>query len=117
MVEHGALDDLLQRPHMQAVAQRLLGLGPLAALTLDVIELEVELVAHLIGGDRRASDPAIDRDVRAADMGDFGAASATAQHVADAPQTEADDQHAEHHGQDDIFGVFAELVHGAGRVG
>ena len=35
VVEHGALDDLLQRPHMQAVAQRLLGLGPLAGLALD----------------------------------------------------------------------------------
>ena len=74
MVEHGALHDLLERPHMQAVAQRLLGLGPLAGLALDAVELEVELVAHLVGGDRRAADPAIERDVRAADMGDFAAA-------------------------------------------
>ena len=116
IVEHGALDDLLQGAHMQAVAQRLLGLRPLAGLALDVLELAVELVAHLVDGDRGAADPAIDRDVRAADMGDFGAASAHPQHVADAPQAEADDQHAEEHGQDDIFGVFAELIHGAGRV-
>ena len=51
-----------------------------------------------------------------ADMGHLGTAAIGAQHVADAPQTEADDQHAEHHGQDDIFGVFAELIHGAGGV-
>jgi hypothetical protein len=36
--------------------------------------------------------------------------------VADAPQTEADDQHAEEDAQHDVFGVFAELIHGAGWV-
>ena len=59
------------------------------------VELAVELVAHLVDGDRGAADPAIDRDVRAADMGDLGAAAAGPQHVADAPEAEADDQHAE----------------------
>ena len=112
VVEHGALDDFLERAHMQAVAQRLLGLRPLAGLALDALELAVELVLHLVDRDRRAADPAIERDLRAADMGDFGAAAAHAQHVADTPEGEADDQHAEQDEQDDEAGVFAELIHG-----
>ena len=80
---------------MQAEAQRLLRLRPLAGLALDALELAVELVAHLVERDRGAADPAIDRDVRAADMGDLGGAAARPQHVADAPEGEADDQHAE----------------------
>ena len=80
---------------MQAVAQGLLRLGPLAGLALDLLELAVEAVAHLVDRDRGAADPAVERDVRAADMSDFGAAAAQLQHVADAPQSEADDQHAE----------------------
>ena len=101
---------------MQAEAQRLLGFRPLAGLALDAVELEVELVAHLVDGDRGAADPAIDRNVRAADMGDFRRAAAGPQHVADAPQAEADDQHAEEDAEHDVFGVFAELIHGAGGV-
>jgi hypothetical protein len=41
---------------VQAVAQRLLGLRPLAGLALDLLELAVEAVAHLVDRDRRAAD-------------------------------------------------------------
>src|SRR4029450_3931402 len=93
VVEPGALDDLFERTHMQAVAQRLLGLRPLAGLTLDTLELAVELIFPLVDRHRRAADPAIDRDLRAADMGDLGGAAAHAQHGADDPEREAEDQY------------------------
>ena len=113
VVDHRALQDVLEGAHMQAVAQRLLGFRPLAGLALDPVELAVELVAHLVDRDRGAAHPAIDRDVGAADMRDFGAAAADAQHVADAPQAEADDQHAQQDGADDVAGDLAESVHGS----
>ena len=61
---------------MQAKAQRLFLLGPLPGLALDVVELTVELVAHLGDRDRGAADPAVEGEVRAADMRHFVAAAA-----------------------------------------
>src|SRR5258708_3234351 len=51
-------------------------------------------------------------------MGHFAAAPAQPQHVADAPQAKADDQHAEHHEKDGGAGVFAETAHwdGTGKI-
>ncbi len=116
VVEHGALDDFFQGADVQAVAQRLFLLGPLAGLALDRLELAIELLADLGGRDRRAADPAIERNLGAADMRHFGAAPDRLQHVADAPQAEADDQHAEENGKNDEAGVLAELIHGPDRV-
>ena len=50
--------------------------------------------------------------IQAADVGHFGTVVAHAQHVADAPQGEADDQHAEQHGKNDVLSDFAEFFHG-----
>jgi len=50
------------------------------------------------------------RNLRAADVRDLGGAAAHAQHVADAPEGEADDQHAEQDEQDDETGVLAEHI-------
>ena len=74
VVDHRPLHHVLERADVQAVAQGLLRLGPLAGLALDLLELPVEAVAHLLDGDRGAAEPAVERDVRAADMRDFGVA-------------------------------------------
>ena len=118
VVDHRALHHVFERADMQAIAQGLLGLRPLAGLALDLLELEIEAVAHLLDRNRGAAQPAIERDMGAADMGHLAAAPAHPQHVADAPQPEADDQHTEHQEQDDEAGVFAELVHcdGTGKI-
>ena len=112
IIEHGTLNDLFEGANMQAVAHGLLGLRTLAGLALDALELTIELLAHLAERHRRTANPAVQRDARATDMGHLGAAAAHAQHVADAPQAEADDQHAEEDGEDDVFGVLAEIIHG-----
>ena len=97
---------------MQTVAQRLFLLRALAGLALDCLELAVELLAHLGRIDRRAAEPAVEGNLGAADMRHLGTASDHLQHVAHAPQAEADDQHAEEDEQNDVTGVLAELIHG-----
>ena len=117
VVDHRALHHVLERADVQAITHGLFRLGPLPGLTLDLLDLPVEAVADLLDGDRGAAQPAVKRDVRAADMSDFGAAPADLEHVADAPQREADDQHRHEGAHDEVGGQFSEFVHGRLRGG
>ena len=91
VVEHGALDHFLEGADVKPETQGLLWLRPLPGLALNCFELAIELLADFGDRHRRATDPTVEGDTSAADVGQFGAAPVGPEHVADAPEGEADD--------------------------
>ena len=89
-VERGLGDQLAEDLAVEAGGARLLGGDGAAALAAQLPKLVVVVLAELFDG-----------DFLAADLGHLVLAK-TAENVADAPDREADGQHAEHDAHDDL---------------